>query len=102
MVPPALASLPKCELHVHLEGSIRPATLEEFASRTGVTIPRTFDSLNTFIEIYMASWQTMTQPGDYARLVREYCEDAARSGVRYAELQMAMIGRPYDQLAEAA
>jgi aminodeoxyfutalosine deaminase len=43
----------------------------------------------------------MTEPGDYARLVREYCEDAARSGVRYAELQMAMIGRPYDQLAEA-
>jgi aminodeoxyfutalosine deaminase len=51
--------------------------------------------------MYMQAWQTMTQPGDYARLVREYCEDAARSGVRYAELQMAMIGRTYDQLAEA-
>jgi aminodeoxyfutalosine deaminase len=57
--------------------------------------------LNSFIESYLLSWQTMTEPGDYARLVREYCEDAARSGIRYAELQMAMIGRPYDQLAEA-
>jgi adenosine deaminase len=51
--------------------------------------------------MYMLSWRTMTEPGDYARLVREYCEDAARSGVRYAELQMGMIGRPYDLLAEA-
>jgi adenosine deaminase len=102
MVPQDLAALPKCELHVHLEGTVRPATREEFAARTGATIPREFTDLNSFIEIYLASWQTMTRPGDYARLVREYCEDAARSGIRYAELQMAMIGRPYDQLAEAA
>lgn len=102
MVPRDLASLPKAELHVHLEGTVRLATREEFAARTGATIPREFTDLNSFIEAYLASWQTMTQPGDYARLVREYCEDAARSGIRYAELQMAMIGRPYDQLAEAA
>jgi adenosine deaminase len=101
-VPQDLAALPKAELHVHLEGTVRPATREEFAARTGATIPREFTDLNSFIEAYLASWQTMTQPGDYARLVREYCEDAARSGIRYAELQMAMIGRPYDQLAEAA
>jgi adenosine deaminase len=100
-VPSDLASLPKAELHIHLEGTVRPATLEEFAARTGVSIPRTFNSLNTFVEMYLLAWRTMTQPGDYARLVREYCADAARSGIRYAELQMAMIGRPYDQLAEA-
>ncbi len=100
-IPHDLASLPKCELHIHLEGTVRPATLDEFAARTGASIPRSFNSLDTFVEVYLLSWRTMTQPGDYARLVREYCEDAARSGVRYAELQMAMIGRPYDQLAEA-
>jgi len=43
----------------------------------------------------------MTTPGDYARLVREYCEDAARAGVRYAELELTTTGRPYDCLAEA-
>jgi len=100
-VPPDLAALPKAELHIHLEGTTRPSTREEFAARTGVSIPRGFTDLNSFIESYLLSWQTMTQLGDYARLVREYCEDAARSGIRYAELQMAMIGRPYDQLAEA-
>src|SRR5207247_1839264 len=45
--------------------------------------------------------ETRTTPGDYARLVREYCEDAARAGVRYAELELATGGRPYDCLAEA-
>ena len=100
-VPQDLASLPKAELHVHLEGTVRPSTLEELAARAGVSIPRAFDSLESFVQVYMASWQTMTSPGDYARLVREYCEDAARSGVRYAELQLATIGRTYNSLAEA-
>jgi adenosine deaminase len=99
--PADLAALPKAELHIHLEGSTRPATLEEFAARNGVSVPRSFSSLNTFIEMYSLSWRTMTSPGDYARLVREYCEDAARCGVRYAEITLATAFRPYDCLAEA-
>lgn len=101
MIPPDLASLPKAELHIHLEGAVRPSTLEELAARAGVSIPRAFDSLESFVQVYMAAWQTMTSPGDYARLVREYCEDAARAGIRYAELQLATIGRTYNSLAEA-
>ncbi len=100
-VPPDLAALPKAELHVHLEGTVRPRTLEEFAARAGVSIPTTFTSLSTFIEMYGVAWRTMTSPGDYRRIVREYCEDAARSGVRYAELTLATAFRPYDSLAEA-
>ena len=44
----------------------------------------------------------MTTPGDYARLVNEYCEDVARCGVRYAELQLTTALRPFDCLHEAA
>jgi len=101
-MPVDLAALPKAELHVHLEGTVRPATLEELASRTVVKIPRSFSDLAGFIETYMAAWATMTEPGDYGRLVREYCEDAARCGVRYAELQLATTGRSYACLEEAA
>ena len=100
ITPQDLASLPKAELHVHLEGAVRPATLEEFATRNGVSIPRSFDSLNTFVEMYMLSWRTMTEPGDYARMLREYCEDAARAGIRYAEIQLPTIGRTHEHFAE--
>lgn len=99
--PADLAALPKAEVHIHLEGAVRPSTREELAAREGVHIPTSFTSLDTFVEAYMATWRTMTSPGDYARAVREYCEDAARSGIRYAELEMGTIGRPFDFVAEA-
>lgn len=104
-VPPRdLAALPKAELHVHLEGTVRPATLEELAAREGITVPRVFSDLNSFVEVYMAATRVMTRPGDYTRLVREYCEDAVRTGVRYAELEVspALTRRALDSFKEAA
>src|SRR5438128_3847269 len=100
-VPTDLAALPKAEVHVHLEGSVRPATLDELCHRGRYVVPRTFHDLNGFIHAVSAAWTTMMQPGDYARLVREYCEDAARAGIRYAELELVPGGRPYDCLGEA-
>ncbi len=102
MGPPAdLAALPKAELHIHLEGAVRPATLEEFSSRAGLTVPRSYDSLETFVEAFGVAWPSMSSPGDYGRMMREYCEDAARVGVRYAEVTMMTIGRPFDCLTTA-
>lgn len=99
--PADLHLLPKAEVHVHIEGAVRPATLEEFAARAGVSIPRAFTDLNGFITVYDAAWRTMTQPGDYTRMVREYCEDAVRQGIRYTEMELSPIGRTYDHVAEA-
>lgn len=103
-VPDDLAALPKAELHIHLEGSIRPATLEEFCAREGVSISRTFTELNGFVEMYMQATHVMTRAGDYTRIVREYAEDAARMGVHYAELEVSpAIGpKALDSLVEAA
>src|SRR5205807_1731000 len=100
-VPGDLAALPKAEVHVHLEGTVRPATLEELCARTGLSVPHAFSDLPSFVQVLSCAWATMTTPGDYGRLVREYCEDAARAGVRYAELELTTSGRPYDCLAEA-
>src|SRR2546426_10771903 len=100
-VPGDLAALPKAEIHVHLEGTVRPATLEELCARTGIGVPRSFADLPSFVQVSSGAGAAMPTPGDYARLVREYCEDAARAGVRYAELELATAGRPYDCLAEA-
>ena len=103
-IPPDLADLPKAEVHVHLEGAVRPATLEEFSAREGVSISCAFSDLNSFVETYMAATRVMTRPGDYQRMVREYAEDAARAGVRYAELEVspALSPREFACFEEAA
>ncbi len=102
--PSDLAALPKAEVHVHLEGTVRPATLEEFSAREGVSIPRDFTDLNSFVERYTKATQVMIRPGDYRRLVSEYAEDAKRAGVRYAELEIspALGPRTLDSFYEAA
>ena len=99
--PSDLSDLPKAELHVHLEGAVRPATMEDFLSRSALPVSRTFSDLNSFVDLYGRVWATMTRPGDYARLVREYCEDAVRSGIHYAEVHITTAARPFPCLLEA-
>ncbi|TMA57015.1 MAG: adenosine deaminase family protein [Deltaproteobacteria bacterium] len=100
-VPADLAALPKAEVHIHLEGTIRPATLDELCRRSGLTVRRKFSDLNGFIQTISGAWATMMNAGDYGRLVREYCAEAVRNGIRYAELELVPGGRPYDCLGEA-
>ena len=100
-VPPDLASLPKAELHVHLEGTVRPSTMEEFLGRSALPFSRAYSDLASFVDLYGRVWAMMTKPGDYARMVREYCEDALRSGIQYAEVHVTTGARPFPCLAEA-
>lgn len=100
-MPRDLAQLPKAEVHVHLTSTMRPATLEELSARESVDVPRSFHDLASFLEVLRVAGQTLTSPNDYARLVREYCEDAARVGIHYAELEISTTSRPYDCLGAA-
>ena len=87
-----LRRLPKAELHIHLEGSIRPTTLLELADRDGARLPRGFSPEGwrftgpaDFIGNYAEACTLLREPEDFQRLGMEVCQDLAANGVRYAE-----------------
>ena len=90
-----LRAAPKAELHVHLEGSILPATLLRLAARNGVELPAdTVEGLRAwfvyrdfphFIQIYVTITRCLRTVDDYDEIVHEFGAEMARQHVRYAE-----------------
>jgi adenosine deaminase len=87
-----LRALPKVELHIHLEGAMRIATVLELADRNGVPAPTglgpdgwRFDGFLDFIDQYIALCDLLTELDDFRRLGEEVSADLAANGVRYAE-----------------
>lgn len=92
--------IPKVELHVHLEGAIRPATLLELARRNRVELPAQnveelrefyqFRDFAHFIEVYNAITSCLCTPDDYNLIAYEFGSDCARQNIRYAEVTFTM------------
>jgi adenosine deaminase len=109
--------MPKVELHVHLEGSIRPATLLRLAERNGVTLPAQdiaglsefyrFRDFAHFVEVYVAITRCLCSPEDYTLVAYEFGSDLARQNIRYAEAtftiatNVRMTGLPSQIILEA-
>ena len=85
--PRDLRDLPKAELHLHLLGAMRPATLAELAAREGITAPdpRAFTTFAEFQQVFQAAFRVQTRPEDLGRLVREVVADAAADGVVWVQ-----------------
>lgn len=88
-----LRRLPKVELHCHVEGAARAATILELASHHGVDLPSTdpaelfaFTDLNQFLSIYDIICASLATEDDFHRIAYEACEDAVAAGVRYREM----------------
>lgn len=99
-----LRSLPKVDLHVHLQGSVRPSTVLELAARNGVDVPpkltpdgyATWDDFPDFIANYIRTCAAIRTPDDLRRIAIEFCEDASTQGVRYAEVTFTVLGHDID------
>jgi aminodeoxyfutalosine deaminase len=95
--PTIVDSLPKAELHLHLEGSIRPDAAVELAARHGVTLTReevvaryNYSDFLGFIETFKWVTSFLRDPDDYALITRNLCEELVRQNVVYAEITISV------------
>jgi adenosine deaminase len=98
-------SLPKVELHRHLEGSLRLTTMLDIARQHGVTVPISMFNLSGLVQVQDQDPMTFTNflekfktlrlfyrsPDVIDRVTREAVEDAAKDNVRYLELRFTPV-----------
>lgn len=99
-----LAALPKCEHHMHLEGSLSPELLFSLSERNKIALPTAaedpafaspaalyeryarFSSLDDFLHYYYIGFTVLITESDFEDLAYAYFEKAAAQGVRHAEV----------------
>jgi len=100
LTPDLLRRLPKAELHVHLDGSLRPATMVALAEAAGVELPtrdledlrrymlvHDATSLEEYLERFDVTIALLQTPEAIERVAYEMVEDAAKDNVRLLEVR---------------
>ena len=102
-VSPALDALitrmPKVELHLHLEGSITPATLLRIAERNHVELPARdeagvaqlfqYQNFHEFLTVFMVLARSLKRGEDFELLAYELGHHLADQNARYAEVMIS-------------
>lgn len=98
-----IVRMPKAELHIHLEGSVRPATLLTLARRNGIALPATneaelhdfyrFRDFDHFLTVYDLICDCIHTPDDLALMTYELGAAAAEQHIRYLEVTFTTCGR---------
>lgn len=88
--------LPKCELHIHIEGSLEPELMFALARRNGIRLPYPsiealrqayrFRDLQDFLDIYYQGMSVLVTEQDFYDLARAYLERARADNVRHVEM----------------
>ncbi|MPR00232.1 adenosine deaminase [Modestobacter sp. I12A-02628] len=78
--------MPTAHLHVHLEGSIRDATLAELAGRPLPPQRAAHPGFAAFAAANGAVRELLDSPAAFRRVAEEFCADQAAAGVRWAEV----------------
>lgn len=99
-----LHRLPKTDLHVHLDGSLRPATMLELAAAADVTLPASdAAALGEYMHVregrdlvdYLARFDVtlalMQTEEAIERIAYELAEDSAHENVRYMEVRFCPV-----------
>src|SRR5260370_3112589 len=115
-----LLRMPKVELHVHLEGSMRPSVLVELARRNGGELRAAdeaglkrwfrFRDFDHFVEVYLTCSRSLREPEDFKLLAEDFLAEQALQNVIYSEVHFTISthlangangGEVLDALAEA-
>ncbi len=91
-----IRSLPKTELHLHIEGTLEPEMMFRLGERNGLDLPfenvdaaaeaYRFTNLQSFLDIYYQGAAVLQTPEDFYDLMTAYLRRAAADGVRHAEV----------------
>jgi adenosine deaminase len=89
-------TLPKAELHLHIEGTLEPELMFELARRNGVSLPYAdadevrraynFSNLQSFLDVYYRACSVLIHEHDFYDLTAAYLARARAQGVRHAEI----------------
>ena len=111
----ALRSWPKAELHVHLDGALRPATMLDLARQQRIRLPadtpdalakamlvRHARNLEEYLEKYSITLSVLQTAAALERVAYEFVIDKAAERVRYVEVRYSpLLHRPALTLAQA-
>jgi adenosine deaminase len=91
-----IQSLPKAELHLHIEGTLEPEHMLALAERNGVALRYAdaqaardayeFDNLQSFLDLYYEGMQVLRTEQDFRDLTLAYLERAHADNVVHAEI----------------
>ncbi len=91
-----IQSLPKAELHLHIEGTLEPELMLALAERNGIKLPYDsvealraaydFGNLQDFLDLYYQGMSVLQAEQDFYDLTWAYLERAAAENVRHAEI----------------
>ena len=98
--PEFLKELPKCEHHLHLEGTLEPDLLFPLAKRNQITLPETFpqtveelqekyntfEDLQDFLNYYYIGTNVLINEQDFFDLAWAYFEKVHKQGLHHAEV----------------
>jgi len=96
MIEKLIKSLPKAELHIHIEGSLQPELMFTLADRNKVKLPfisvdeirsaYEFSDLQSFLDIYYAGAGVLIHTQDFFDLTWDYLKKVNSENVRHVEI----------------
>merc|ERR1719502_67193 len=89
--------LPKCELHLHIEGTLEPEMVFDLAKRNNLTVPKfnsveelraayDFENLQSFLDLYYDGAAVLLKEQDFYDLAYAYYKKAAEENVLHTEV----------------